>query len=445
MTSTVTHVTPTPTAHGTRHLVLILVIGLGVGVVSQLIGPLKIPFGGTAITLFPMIWAIIIGLFISAQKFRPVPISLQHAMSGLMSAAVLFLLARLSFTIGPNLTLLEQMGPALALQEIGHLFGTLLLSLPVAILLGMGRAAVGAGFSVDREQGIAAVQHRYGVDSDEYRGVISMYIFGAVFGAVVISIVTSVYTAFHTFDPLALAMGAGVGSGAMMGASTGVIIDAHPEMHDQVIAVAGVANVITNALGLYVGLYISLPLADRIYKLMTRHSASRTNVSSAAPKPLPDVRVFIPDDDLSHAPVPQWVSFSFIGLVGVCTASIAARQFSWSIVLGLMVMIALILVSQACGRLTGRIHIPAIIWTMTLGGLVSSPWSPIASTIVPWVSSVDFMSLVTVILTCAGLSMGKDLPILRHVGWKIFPVGALSVIATFSFATILAEFTLRLW
>ena len=154
-----------------------------------------------------------------------------------MGLAVLLLCARLSFTIGPNIQLLFEAGPALLLQELGHLFGTIALALPLAVLLRMGPATVGATFSIDREGSFAMVSERYGPDSDQYRGVLSMYVFGTLFGAVLISLIASLATSFNIFDPLALAMGAGVGSGSMMAAAAASVVSAHPEMADQVLAV----------------------------------------------------------------------------------------------------------------------------------------------------------------------------------------------------------------
>ena len=40
---------------------------------------------------------------------------------------------------------------ALAFQELGHAFGTMVLALPLALLLGIKREAVGATFSIGRE------------------------------------------------------------------------------------------------------------------------------------------------------------------------------------------------------------------------------------------------------------------------------------------------------
>src|SRR3546814_6909006 len=51
-------------------------------------------------------------------------------------------------------------------------------ALPISVLLRMGKATVGATFSLDREPSFAMVSEKYGPDSDQYRGVLAMYVFG---------------------------------------------------------------------------------------------------------------------------------------------------------------------------------------------------------------------------------------------------------------------------
>ena len=49
------------------------------------------------------------------------------------------------------------------------------------------------------------------------------------------------------------------------------------------------------------------------------------------------------------------------------------------------------------------------------------------------------------LLTFAGLSMGKDLPVLRSIGWKIIPVGIVAIASSFILGTVIAEFVLGMW
>ena len=81
----------------------------------------------------------------------------------------------------------------------------------------------------------------------------------------------------------------------------------------------------------------------------------------------------------------------------------------------------------------------------TIGAFVSSPWFPWSQGLIEYVTAVDLLSIATAVLTFAGLSLGKDAALLKTVGWKIIPVGLVSLTATFVLSTLIAEFTLGLW
>lgn len=432
-----------------RRVWLLIACIVAIAAAAQAIGPVVIPLGIASITLLPMIWGILAGTIVSGQRVKPFPIDLQQGATVVMGVAVLFLVARMSFTIGPNIPLLLQAGPALLLQEVGHLFGTIALALPLAVLLRMGPATVGATFSIDREGSFAMVSERYGSDSPQYRGVLSMYVFGTIFGAVIVSLIASLAASLGLFDPLALAMGAGVGSGSMMAAAASVVVSAHPEMQDQVLALAATSNLITGLLGLYVGVWISLPLADRLYRALTRDKdAVLPGRRPRTPEgTLPTVEVKTIEAAVLEAPtvrVPLWLSIGIISVAGLVVAAIASKSFSVNIIVTYVLLAALVLAGLGIARMT-RGKVPAIIVVMTGGALLTSPISPIAAWITGTAASVDFLALITVMLTIAGLSLGKDLPMLRNIGWKIIPVGIVSITASFLLSAVVAEFALGLW
>ncbi|MEA5455149.1 DUF3100 domain-containing protein [Sinomonas sp. JGH33] len=446
--------TPSPTAVGRRTTAPLAVLALAIAIVAQLIGQFKINVGIGTLVIFPMVWGLLIALVASVQKIRPVPVAVQRAAAALSGVAVLLLVARLSVDIGPSIPQLFKAGPALLLQEAGHMLGTIVLALPVAVLLRMGRATVGATFSLDREPAFAMVSTRFGANSDEYRGVLAMYVFGTIFGAVYISLLTSLIANWKIFDPLALAMGAGVGSGSMMAASVASIIGAYPASASAITGMAAVSNLITGLIGTYVGMYIALPLADRVYRLLTRTPKPVLSpiavgaVSSGSPAETAhdaDNAAFRGEAAEAHrvANVPLWVSLPILTVVGLATAFIA-KGLSWTPVGGYAIMLAMMLVSFGLARLT-RNKVPAVIWIMTIGALLSSPWSPLAKTMAAVVGGVDFLSIATIVLTVAGLSLGKDLHLLRRIGWRIIPVGLVAVTATFLLSSIIAEFALGLW
>jgi hypothetical protein len=453
---------------GARLTLPIAALAFVIALAVQLIGQAKIDVGIGAIVIFPMVWGLILGLLVSVQKFKPLGLDLQRVAAALVGVAVLLLVARLAFNIGPSLPTLLKAGPALLLQEVGHLLGTVALALPLAVLLRMGKATVGATFSLDREPSFAMVSEKYGPDSDQYRGVLAMYVFGTLFGAVYITLLTSLISNWKIFDPLALAMGAGVGSGSMMAASSASIIAAYPGDQEAILGMAAISNLITTILGVYVGIYLALPLADRFYRVLTRKQ-TREEAAVTAGAPCLHGDTSRHEDSQLDATDPQsqaqaeenrrfrervaessaamhlplWLSLSVLTVLGIGTASIAAKGFSLTIVAGYAIMLALVLVSIALAKLTKKIS--AIVYITTIGAYISSPWFFGAAALNGPIKSVDFLSIATVMLTLAGLSLGKDIPLLKNIGWKIIPVGLLAITASFLLSTVIAEFALGLW
>ncbi|MFF9570488.1 DUF3100 domain-containing protein [Streptomyces sp. NPDC014685] len=493
---------------GPRQTLPIAALALVIALVVQAVGQLDIDLGVGSVIVFPMVWGLILGLLVSVQKVRPLGIRLQKVASALVGVAVMLLVARLAFNIGPSLPTLVKAGPALLLQEIGHLLGTVAVALPLAVLLRLGRATVGATFSLDREPSFAMVSEKYGPDSDQYRGVLAMYVFGTMFGAVFITLLTSLVSNWNIFDPLALAMGAGVGSGSMMAASSASIVAAYPGHEEAILGMAAVSNLITTILGVYVGIYVALPLADRFYRFLTRRQSTRTPgttppetsdapavsaapgapeapntpdaptasavptapgvptgpTASAAPT-APDVPTAptasaapaVQKDDAAanrafreevaaasdEIRIPLGLSLGVLTVLGLGTASVAAGTIGWDIVGGYAVLLGLVLLGLFLAKVSRKVS--AIVWVTTVGAYVSSPWFFASDSLNGLVGSVDFLSIATIMLTLAGLSLGKDLPLLRHIGWKIIPVGLVAITASFLLSAVIAEFTLGVW
>ncbi len=410
-----------------------------IAAIAQLIGPLTVPVGNASIVLLPMIWALLMGVVISGQTFKPLPLDLQHTANAIMAVAVLVLCARLSLTLGPQLPELFAAGPALLLQEFGNVFGSILLALPLAVLLRMGPATVGATFSIDREPSFAMVISRFGPDSPQYRGVLSMYVFGSIFGAIIVSLVASVLSSMDIFDWRALAMGAGVGSGSMMAAGIASVTAAHPENAEAVAALATTANLIAALAGVYLALYISLPVADRFYKFLTRNQTEPA--ADGALKKMGEITAAAldaPKVNLSSA-----ASLAILSAAGLVTATIALRGFSFDMVLTYAVLAAMVAVGLWLTQLS-RGKVPALITVIMLGTLATMPGAPTAQWLLETSASVDFLSVITLMLAIAGLSIGKDLPMLKQIGWKILPVGFVVIGATFLASTVIAQFVLSI-
>lgn len=95
---------------------------------AESIGTISFELGAGMILILPMIYAFILGI---AMVFTPVIKEKQFKHSEIMTTALIGLLvAKVSLNIGPAISMIVRVGPAILLQEIGNL-GTVLLGLPL--------------------------------------------------------------------------------------------------------------------------------------------------------------------------------------------------------------------------------------------------------------------------------------------------------------------------
>lgn len=247
---------------------------LVITIIAEAIGVIAVPIGIGTILLLPLLYAFILGLLLNPNVIRKAGTWLGQrevrAASPMIVIAIMPFIAKFGTIIGPSMQQLIDAGPALILQELGNL-GTIVLALPVAVLLlGMGREAIGATFSVAREPNIAIIADKYGLKSPEGAGVMGVYVIGTLFGTFIFAILASLLSTSGWFSIEALAMACGIGSGSMMAACSGALAHAVPEMEDQILALAGASNVLTYATGMYLCIFVALPVTEKLYDLMTR-------------------------------------------------------------------------------------------------------------------------------------------------------------------------------
>lgn len=215
-----------------------------------------------------MLYAIVIGIILGGAK--KIDRKTMETASPYIGISSMLLIAKMSCSIGPAWPDIVKAGPALILQEFGNL-GTIVFSLPVAVLVfKMGRAAVGACFSISREPSLAIVADRYGLDSPEGSGIMGAYMTGTVLGTVFYGILVSMLLGSGMFHPFSLAMAAGTGSSSMMAAALAPISAAYPEMADQLNAYAATSQTLSTADGLYMSLLIGIPFTEWFYKKLKR-------------------------------------------------------------------------------------------------------------------------------------------------------------------------------
>jgi hypothetical protein len=279
------------------------------------------------------------------------------------------------------------------------------------------------------------------MDSAEGRGVLAEYLTGTVFGAVFIAIFAGFVASLHIFHPLALAMGSGVGSGSMMAAASGAIAAQQtPEMAKDVMTFAAASNLITTTIGTYFTLFVSLPMAVFGYRVLEPLIGRTTKASSAANAAV-DSRVTLGDVE-TEAPVlgytgklAAWVLTAVLSLV--CDwITHGTTPLQGLPGMGFMVLAAVLgdLLATATGR-----KIPAVCWVSLVAMFMTSPLCPWATQIAALSAKNDFLGVTTPMLTFAGLSIAKDIPAFRRLGWRIVLVSFVANAGTFLGAALVAQ------
>lgn len=412
-------------------------LALILSVVAELIGTHEFKIGTGAIVLFPIIWVILLGGVVSIQRLVPLAARRQEVSMELLTVGITIFLTRLGTLIGPTVGQIVDAGPAIMLQEVGHIFGTVILVLPLAVLLGLGRAAIGATFSIDREPQLGYMLEKYGPGSPEYNGTFAVWLLGSVFGALYISLLAAFLSALGIFDPLALALGAGVGSSSMMAAAAAAISVAHPGMEDQILVYAGLSNLVTNIIGLYAGYFVALPLAVRLYRFWSRVFRRRPVVGVESDQQSGPIAAY---QTRVKGPLLVGIAIAAMGLLALLTNVVKTREIVPADFVGIALLCTITGISF---WLRSRIRaVPAVVWAISIGLLATASFLPFGTAVASTVEHLDFITVGVPALACVGLSLGRDVGMLKRLSWRVVIVALLTYSATFIAAAALAELVL---
>ena len=234
-------------------------------VIAELIGTIYIPISkNVIITIMPLIYTIVLGLIFYLDK-RITWIKRRQARiaEGAMMLFIGILIAKLAVSSGQSIHLIFEMGPALILQELGHL--ATILVLPIALLLGFKEESIGMTNSIGREPNVAVVVDKYGFNSPQSRGVFAIFIIGTVIGTIFISFLVTFSLSFLPLHPYAFAMASGVGSASMNAAAIGPTLAAFPGLETSIEAFAGFSNLLSFCVGIYIVIFVAMPLTEKLY------------------------------------------------------------------------------------------------------------------------------------------------------------------------------------
>jgi len=236
-------------------------------VVADFIGQIKIPIGPGMLILFPIFYAIFMGILSGPQVLKIFQKKEVKAASKLVIVCICPFIAKLGINAGASIETVISAGPALLLQEFGNL-GTIFLSLPLALLFGLKREAIGACHSINRETNLALMQDMFGPDSPEARGSLSIYIIGGMVGTIFFGFMATVIAATGWFHPYALGMASGVGAGIMMASATASLSEMFPAMAEEISALASASETISGIDGIYMAIFVGIPLCNWLYRVL---------------------------------------------------------------------------------------------------------------------------------------------------------------------------------
>lgn len=245
----------------------IYLLAFGFILVADNIGQIRIPVGKGMFILFPIFYAIILGVISGPQVLKIVDNKQVQAASKLVVVGICPFIAKLGITAGANIDVILEAGPALLLHGFGNLLGPVI-ALPVAILLGMKREAVGACHSINREYHMALINNIYGPDSAEARGSLSIYIVGGMVGTIYFGLMASFIGMTGWFHPQALGMASGVGAGIMMASSSASLCAIFPEWAETISAMASAGETMAGITGIYITMFLAIPLCDKLYGIL---------------------------------------------------------------------------------------------------------------------------------------------------------------------------------
>lgn len=262
-----------------KNLIKLMLTALLIVVVCEFIGEYTVNIGSAALVLFPMLYAVIIGIIITPDLLGKKIKALKETIGekeiniagDVVGIALVLLGIKYGSTVGPNLQKIIAAGPAFLAQEFGHILAPIV-ALPLALLFGFKRESIGACSSISRETALGVISEKYGINSPEGSGVLGTYLMGTVLGTIFFSILgsLSVYTGLH---PYALGMATGVGSGSMMTAASAALtkvpeIAANPEMVDTILSYGATSNMMSSLTGLIFLVFITLPYTNRLYDIL---------------------------------------------------------------------------------------------------------------------------------------------------------------------------------
>lgn len=440
-------------------MTLLIALVLLTIVVAESIGIRSVPLTGSiTITVLPLVFAVVLTMVLGIPAWRKGILRRVYSprtvgFSGAFLIVIMLpLMARYGADVAPRLQEIVSIGWVFLLQELGNL-GTVVLGLPIALLLGLRRHAIGSTLGLGREGELAYISEKYTLNSDPGRGVLSMYLMGTLFGALFFSFFAPVLLGTG-LDVRSLAIASGMGSASMMTAASSTLAAQAPELQDTIVSYAAASQLLTSFIGTYTMVFLAVPLQRGMYNLMMR-GKDRLPARGAAPVLGTGASGATATASARTLFTPsRYGTFMAVLLMSVALVLFTQQMKLWvnpestpitALTLGGIATLWLFsLLGLVIGDLMTLSRLPVVRDFPVLGwvSLVSLAGCLAWSGFVDAIGAVDFLSLTTPILAFAGVSVADRLVDLSKTSWKVAITAIFVFIGTYVGSALLAQFGL---
>ena len=376
-----------------------------------------------------------------SKHFKWIGVEESKIAEGIMTILIGAIITKLAISSGQSIYMIFNLGPGLILQLFGDL--CTIIALPVALLLGFRREAVGMTSSICRDPNVAIIIDKYGVSSPESRGVLFIYITGGLIGTLYISFLVSICAALLPFHPYAYAMACGVGSASMNAAGLVPLVNLYPNMATQLEAFAGSSNVLSSSLGIYMFIFFSLPLTEKLYSwlspILCKGHGINFNNDIIQDEDTVNNQFGLELDNLRKI-VAVLLVFSVIVAIGNVFGNHAPFVDS---LIGMLVIVAITFIGLCIGKII-PVNIPTIIIICLIGMFLAIPGVPTADFVTQYASQIDLGTLCTAFAAYVGMALGKDWKEFKNIGWRGIVIILLVITGTYLGSAIIAQIILLL-
>lgn len=111
---------------------------------------------------------------------------------------------------------------------------------------------------------------------------------------------------------------------------------------------------------------------------------------------------------------------------------------------GMLILFGVVVAGLGLGRLIPIRNFPDIGWMTLVGIVISMPFFPYSPQVLEYTGKVNLLATATPVLAYAGIALGKDMGLLKNVGWKIAVVSIFVFIGTFVGSAVIAHLILKM-